>query len=121
MPSVSPSFLLRVFSVDYYFDAPRQLDASFSALHGALHRVPVLRVFGATPGGQRVCLHVHRIVPYFFVRYDESLPQARAQNCVPFPPRPCHAHADGWLCHVPRVWTRRSSSCRPSQVALSRR
>jgi hypothetical protein len=39
--------------------------------------VPVVRVFGATPGGQRACLHIHGAFPYFYVAYDDDLPQAR--------------------------------------------
>ena len=43
----------------------------------------MLRVFGATPGGQRACLHLHGLTPYFYVRYDRELPQARAHAPPP--------------------------------------
>lgn len=72
-----PPFVVRCVSVDYYFDAPRPGLDAHSPLHGALHRVPVLRIFGSTPAGQRAVLHVHRVFPTFYVRYDEALPQAR--------------------------------------------
>ena len=38
----------------------------------------MLRIFGATPGGQRACLHLHGATPYFYVRYESDFPQARA-------------------------------------------
>jgi len=37
-------------------------------------KVPVIRVYGCTPGGQKICLHVHHVYPYFYVRYDDDLP-----------------------------------------------
>ena len=37
-------------------------------------KVPVIRVYGCTPGGQKICLHVHQVYPYFYVRYDDDLP-----------------------------------------------
>lgn len=36
-------------------------------------KVPVLRVFGATETGQKVCAHIHGAFPYLFVEYTGSL------------------------------------------------
>lgn len=35
----------------------------------AIERAPVVRIFGATEGGQRCCLHVHGHLPYVYVEY----------------------------------------------------
>jgi DNA polymerase zeta len=51
-------------------------DVCWSELHGgAVNRVPVVRVFGATPAGQRACVHLHKAFPYLYVPYGEDLPQ----------------------------------------------
>ncbi|KAJ1734176.1 DNA polymerase zeta, partial [Coemansia biformis] len=50
--------------------ADRALNAPFNVLDAPLTRVPVIRVFGAARSGQRVCLHVHQVWPYMYVRYS---------------------------------------------------
>ena len=35
----------------------------------------MLRIFGETPGGQKTCLHIHRLFPYLYVPYDDDLPR----------------------------------------------
>jgi hypothetical protein len=59
-----PIFSLRIVSLDYYLAPPIQgLDVSFSSLEGtAVDLVPIIRVFGSTPAGQRVCLHLHQVL-----------------------------------------------------------
>ena len=57
-------FLLRLVSIDYYMSSPiAGVDACFSQLEGgtAVERVPVIRIFGTTPGGQKACLHLHKV------------------------------------------------------------
>ena len=67
-----------VVQVDYCLVKPVEgLDVMFSPLTGAaVERVPVVRVFGATPGGQRACVHLHKALPYIYVPYFPDLPEA---------------------------------------------
>ncbi|GAM22637.1 hypothetical protein SAMD00019534_058120 [Acytostelium subglobosum LB1] len=38
-----------------------------------VQNVPIVRVFGSTPAGQKTCLHIHNLFPYFFVEYSDQL------------------------------------------------
>ncbi|KAM9496921.1 DNA polymerase zeta catalytic subunit isoform 1-T1 [Clarias gariepinus] len=65
-------FSVRIVCADYYMCKPVQLlDVCYSQFRDAeVHRVPVVRIFGATPAGQKTCLHVHGVFPYVYVPYD---------------------------------------------------
>lgn len=59
-----PIFALRIVCIDYYMATPLpDLDLGYSALSGAtVAQVPVIRIFGSTPAGQKTCLHVHKVL-----------------------------------------------------------
>ncbi|XP_038059014.1 DNA polymerase zeta catalytic subunit-like [Patiria miniata] len=63
-------FSVRIVTVNHYQAQPiRDLDVAYSDFRGSeVKQVPVLRVFGATPLGQKTCLHIHGVFPYFYVK-----------------------------------------------------
>ncbi|CAO1639278.1 unnamed protein product [Sympodiomycopsis kandeliae] len=48
-------------------------DCAFLPPGETLRKVPVLRIFGATPRGQRVCMHLHGVFPYCYIPYQDTL------------------------------------------------
>ena len=63
-PSLPPGpFVVRIVDLDYQMVRPVPgLDVCYSSLAGeAVDRVPVVRIFGATPAGQKCCVHLHRV------------------------------------------------------------
>lgn len=69
-PSLPPcSFSCRVVSIDWYTTTPiKGLDPCYSDFRSStVDKVPLVRVFGATPLGQKACLHVHGAFPYLYV------------------------------------------------------
>jgi len=97
-PPVESFVSVRIVSVDFYMTKPhKDYDTTYSSFSGcAIDQVPIVRVFGTTPAGQKVCLHLHRVriirhhfheahghqhttinqyhqyFPYFFLPFDES-------------------------------------------------
>jgi hypothetical protein len=75
-------FEVRVTAVDWTMAKPLKLfDRTHSAILASaggqplpLSAVPVVRVFGATPAGQRCCVHVHQAFPYCYVPYVDEWP-----------------------------------------------
>eukprot|EP00210_Caulerpa_lentillifera_P001997 g1914.t1 len=46
------------------------LDTCFSEFSGTrVKRVPIITIFGPTQDGQSVCLHIHKVFPYFYVPF----------------------------------------------------
>ncbi|KAF1958896.1 hypothetical protein CC80DRAFT_533856 [Byssothecium circinans] len=72
------TFRFRLNCIDHYQAAPTDLDpvlrrrAGHSQLQNA-PQVPVIRIFGATESGQKVCAHVHGALPYLYLEYNGSL------------------------------------------------
>lgn len=64
IPQHQEAFVVRIVSLDYYLTKPTPgLDICYSQLAGAaIERVPVVQIFGATPGGQKTCLHLHKVM-----------------------------------------------------------
>lgn len=57
-------FSLRIVNVDYYLAKPNPelgdlVHSSFSG--SAIEHIPVVRIFGSTPAGQKCCLHLHNV------------------------------------------------------------
>lgn len=36
-------------------------------------RCPVIRIFGMSSTGDKACIHIHQVYPYFYVPYDGSM------------------------------------------------
>lgn len=55
-------FSIRTVAIDWVMVKPvPELDICWSSFEGrACQEVPVVRVFGATPKGQKCCLHLHK-------------------------------------------------------------
>uniref|UniRef100_A0AAX7UZ75 DNA polymerase zeta catalytic subunit n=1 Tax=Astatotilapia calliptera TaxID=8154 RepID=A0AAX7UZ75_ASTCA len=65
-------FAVRIVTADYYLTSPiKDLDVCYSEFRESdVKKVPVVRIFGATPAGQKTCLHLHGVFPYIYVPYD---------------------------------------------------
>uniref|UniRef100_A0A8C7GGW9 DNA polymerase zeta catalytic subunit n=1 Tax=Oncorhynchus kisutch TaxID=8019 RepID=A0A8C7GGW9_ONCKI len=73
-------FAVRIVTADYYLASPlKDLDVCYNEFRESdVKKVPVVRVFGATPAGQKTCLHLHGIFPYLYVPYDGYGQQAES-------------------------------------------
>ena len=62
-PSPPPPLALRIVDIQHAQAKPLPgLDPCFSPLTGeALEQIPVIRIYGATPAGQKACLHLHGV------------------------------------------------------------
>lgn len=62
--------------MDHYMAVPvDDFDLAYSAFKSAaVKRVPILRIFGSTQAGQKVCLHLHGLFPYLYVPVGQNNP-----------------------------------------------
>lgn len=82
----SKVFSVRIVSIDYYMTAPIPgIDISQSTFHGGkVKEVPVIRIFGSTPAGQKTCLHIHRALPYLYIPWSDlgHIPDDEVDSCM---------------------------------------
>jgi DNA polymerase zeta len=62
-----PSLRVRISNIDHTIASSGLLDST------SLRRVPVIRVYGDTSLGQKACVHIHQVYPYFFVEYKGEM------------------------------------------------
>ncbi|KAH8196333.1 hypothetical protein TruAng_009511 [Truncatella angustata] len=71
-------FRVRLNCIDHYqaipsrYDPVLRNDARPSQLNKG-PKLPVVRVFGSTETGQKVCAHIHGAFPYLYIEYNDSL------------------------------------------------
>lgn len=83
--STSTLLKVRLINIDHVTIKPGphdRVDCAFLPPGESLRKVPVLRIFGATPAGQRVCLHLHGIFPYCYIPYEGSLEPDRVLQYI---------------------------------------
>ncbi|KUJ07350.1 uncharacterized protein LY89DRAFT_789805, partial [Mollisia scopiformis] len=71
-------FRVRLNNIDHYQSVPTRFDPLLrnNVKPSQVHKepkVPVIRVFGATETGQKVCAHIHGAFPYLYIEYTGSL------------------------------------------------
>ncbi|KAL5049890.1 hypothetical protein BDW71DRAFT_174245 [Aspergillus fruticulosus] len=71
-------FQVRLNCVDHYQANPSELDPPLpyrddNNEKGCRPNVPVIRVFGTTETGQKICVHVHGAFPYLYIQYEGDL------------------------------------------------
>ena len=79
-------FRVRLNCVDHYQTTPNEFDPRLPRDDGiseqiSTPKVPVIRVFGATETGQKVCAHIHGAFPYLYIKYNGSLIPDDGEYC----------------------------------------
>ncbi|KAF3941307.1 hypothetical protein ABW19_dt0201808 [Dactylella cylindrospora] len=103
-PRPKVAFRLRLNNVDTYQSTPTRLDypviLSKSTPLGQKVKatLPIIRVFGATETGQKVCAHIHGAFPYLYVEYEGSLAHEEVTSYI----YRLHASIDHALCKIYR-------------------
>ena len=73
-------FRFRLNCIDYYQKEPTSLYPALNppatSTQGNEYSkvtVPIIRIFGATDSGQKVCAHIHGAFPYLYLEYNGPL------------------------------------------------
>lgn len=75
MNSSTKSLSVLINQIDYTLAPPGPLDNS------SLSRVPIIRIYGASSAGQKACVHIHQVYPYFFIEYTAKLTPDNGTYC----------------------------------------
>ncbi|KAF9270228.1 hypothetical protein L218DRAFT_849988 [Marasmius fiardii PR-910] len=62
-----PCLKVQINQIDHTLTPPGPLDNS------SLPLAPIIRIYGPSSDGRKVCVHVHQVYPYFYVEYTGSL------------------------------------------------
>jgi DNA polymerase zeta len=81
------TFRVRLNCIDDYQAVPTEFDPPVPFAKGASQRtarpkVPVIRAFGATETGQKVCIHIHGAFPYLYIEYRGGLGHDEGRCCA---------------------------------------
>ena len=119
-------FRLRLNCVDHYQAAPLAFDPILSRTDGnpfaaPKARVPVIRAFGATETGQKVCAHIHGAFPYMYVPYEEGLSWDIGEYCPILRMRGRNLTSTSRCIHTTAPSLNRSCPCRQLSPECVRR
>src|SRR4051794_3465645 len=83
------TFRVRLNCIDHYQAAPTRYDPQLRKDDGNSNparqpKVPVIRVFGSTETGQKVCAHIHGAFPYLYIEYQGPLDKPIGGYLDPF-------------------------------------
>jgi DNA polymerase zeta len=79
------AFRVRLNCIDHYQATPTKYDPVLrsdvrTSRVSKEPKVPVIRVFGSTETGQKVCAHIHGAFPYLFIEYAGNLAPDEGKN-----------------------------------------
>jgi len=72
-----PQVIVQIVSIEWTLENPvAGLDVQWSRFTASpVRRVPLLHVYGCDPvSGQKMCAHLHNVLPYFFVSLPDAVP-----------------------------------------------
>jgi DNA polymerase zeta len=85
----SRPFRFRLNCIDHYQCSPTSFDPalpppkiSTQVKEHSDVTVPIIRIFGATETGQKVCAHIHGAFPYLYLEYNGSLDQQEVNSYI---------------------------------------
>lgn len=81
------TFRVRLNCIDHYQSTPTRYDPRLRKDYRASQaanepKVPVIRVFGSTETGQKVCAHIHGAFPYLYVEYQGPLDKSTVSQYI---------------------------------------